>query len=165
MPFVYRLHVPAVATGSTADVLTLAPGHMFASANSSPVIVSSYVFHEGDNDWFLFTAPTANGIVDIVWNHTPISSGANGIGHYNGSTNPLGGDFGMLVFDQAWFDDSGHLTTIAQTVGGVGYDLSVGSNTKTVSVPVIANENYYVYLNAIRGWNTTETYTLTLTLQ
>ena len=34
VPFVYRLHVADVATGSTADVVTLAPGHMFASASS-----------------------------------------------------------------------------------------------------------------------------------
>ena len=34
IPLVYRLHVADAATGSTADVLTLAPGHMIASANS-----------------------------------------------------------------------------------------------------------------------------------
>ena len=34
IPLVYRLHVADVATGSTTDVLTLAPGHMIASASS-----------------------------------------------------------------------------------------------------------------------------------
>ena len=34
VPLVYRLHVADIATGSTADVLTLAAGHMIASANS-----------------------------------------------------------------------------------------------------------------------------------
>lgn len=32
VPFVYRLHVADVATGSRSDVLTLAPGHMITSA-------------------------------------------------------------------------------------------------------------------------------------
>lgn len=34
VPLVYGLHVADIATGSTADVLTLAPGHMIASASS-----------------------------------------------------------------------------------------------------------------------------------
>jgi hypothetical protein len=34
VPLVYRLHVADIATGSTADVLTLAPGHMIAGAAS-----------------------------------------------------------------------------------------------------------------------------------
>jgi len=28
---------------------------------------------------------------------------------------------------------------------------------------VISGQDYYVYLNALRGWNTGESYTLTLT--
>jgi hypothetical protein len=34
VPLVYRLHVADLATGSTADVLTLPPGHMIASTGS-----------------------------------------------------------------------------------------------------------------------------------
>lgn len=132
-------------------------------ASGVPSVSTGYVFHEGDDDWFKFTAPAGGGTVDITWDHSAISSAATGIGHYDASTNPLGGDFGLLVFDQAWFDAAG-LPIVSETVGGVAFDTATGTDSKTVSVPLVADQNYYVYLNALRGWETGETYTLTLTL-
>ena len=44
----------------------------------TPLVTTSYLFHEGDDDWFVFTAP-ANGTVVIDWDHSAVSSGPNGL--------------------------------------------------------------------------------------
>ena len=144
--------LPAANTEETAyDLGALAQG--------TPETIDSYLFHEGDDDWFKFT-PAVSGTVTVDWNHTLVSTS---IGAYDASTNPLGGEFALLVFDQAWFDNGGLPPTVAETVGGNSVD-TTGANGKSVAVPVTGGTAYYVYLNALRGWDTGASYTLTLTL-
>ena len=130
----------------------------------TPLNAEGYVFHDGDDDWFKFTAPMLGVSATIEWNHTDVSSGVNGIGFYDPVTNPLGGEFRLLVFDQAWYD-SGALPNAIETVNGDSYDTTSGTDVKTVGgMPITAGETYYIYLDALRGWSTSESYALTVTL-
>lgn len=128
---------------------------------TSPIAADGYLFHDGDKDWFQFTAG-ATGDITVDWDHSNISSGVNGIGFYDAGTNPLGGEFGLLVFDQAWFNTSG-LAVVGETVGGMGYDTTAATDTKSVTVTVSSGEDYYVLVNTLRGWSTSDEYNLTLT--
>lgn len=150
--------IPPAETPEDAHNLTVLNG------GTSPITLNGYLFHDGDKDWFKFTAPPGGGDVQVDWDHTAIS-GANGIGFYDAGTNPLGGEFGLMVFDQAWFNSSG-LPVVGETVGGVGvgYDTDVGFDTKSVLFPVSSNANYWILVNTLNGWSTTDDYTLTLTL-
>jgi hypothetical protein len=118
LPLVYRLHVADVATGSTADVLTLAPGHMIASAGGSPFGTSA----------FGGFAATADHLYWVeIW--------------YDGLPNldEVGGNaFGDLP--QHWqvvgFDLAGGSRSI--NASGTNHRVAVGMAGATINPPVLA---------------------------
>lgn len=123
--------------------------------------LTGYVFRNGDDDWFVTQGPGGGTTADIHWDLDNVIAGTNGIGLYDPDLNALGGEFALLVFDQAWFNTSG-LPIVGETIGGTSFDTTLdGSNVLTVSgVTMNAGENYYIYLNALRGYAPAESYNL-----
>lgn len=155
----------------TAEPGTLNAANTDVAANDLGVlttgvdtVATGYSFHNGDDDWFRFTTPAAVGTtLTITWSHAALSSGVNGIGSFDSQLNPLGGEFSLLAFDQAWFTTPGRLPTTVQTIGGLSYDVSPGEDVESVVVSnPLSSTNYYVLVDTVRGWSTTESWTLTV---
>lgn len=137
--------VSAAETEFTAR--TVAPG--------TPV--NGYVFHDGDNDWFVVTATSAS--MTVTWD---VSAVRTAIGDYDASSNPLGGTWGVMVFDEAWYLDPGH-AVIASSVVTDGLDYTAGDGTRSVTVATTVGGVYYILLDSVRGIAQASQYTLTVT--
>lgn len=139
---------------------TLAPAETENDANLlafnvNTATATGYLFHDGDNDWFKVTAPGTQ--LTITWDHTNVRGA---IGDYDPATNPFGGQFGVMVFDQAWFDTAGHQAVTGQALEN---DYALAQDTHSVVVATTLGEDYYILLDALRGYEPATSYTLTVT--
>lgn len=162
--FEYDVTVEVGAGGFEADEPgALLPADDETAANdlgdlSAPVNATGYLFHDGDDDWFTVTS-VANSNIVVDWDYANIADDVNGIGFYDAQMNPFGGEFALLVFDQAWYDSSGQLAT---TPFALDYDVDPAETSHSVTFSAADGETYYILLNGVRGWSTSESYTLTV---
>jgi hypothetical protein len=116
VPAVYRLHVADLADGTTGDVVTLDPGHMFASAGSS-----------GTSSFGGFVAtPTRLVWVEIWYDRAPNNEDTGG--------DPFGGlpqHWQIVSFDLA---DS----TRSVVASGTNHRVAVGMEGAAINPPVLA---------------------------
>lgn len=116
VPFVYRLHLADVSTGSSSDVLTLAPGHMISSDGS------------GGTSSFAGFVATADRLywVEIWYDGLPNLQDVGG--------NPFGDlpqHWEIVAFDPA----SGSSSIVAS---GINRRMAVGEAGATINPPTLA---------------------------
>ncbi len=127
---------------------------------NTPVNYNAYSYRDGDDDWFTFTVPVGTVNLVVTWNVTDIRTE---VGDYDQEDNPLGGGWGALVFNQAWYDAPGHTSSFLETVGGTAYDYTVGDGVRSVTIPTPPAGDYWLLLDTVTGLSMTNDYTVTVT--
>lgn len=124
------------------------------------VAPTGYSWHAGDDDWFKITTdPGCLCSVSVTWNITNVRAA---IGDANDQTNPFGGAWGLMAFDENWFQAPGHVPAPG---AALDVDFSQGTNTRQISWAAVAGTNYYIYLDTISGYSLEpgDAYTVSIT--
>lgn len=118
-----------------------------------PTTSQSYMWHIFDRDWFVFRTPSgSDGVLCMTLDFQP---SYQDIGWYQRYGNPGGIDWLLYLFDQTWWETSGHPFTEHLT-RATEDDVW----QQHIEWPVTADTDYYALVRAMKGYDTNNPYEL-----